>query len=122
MFVSRLVPLALLLYFRDEPSCIIWVNGLNAWSCITDLWGNQRKILPVVGTRRETYNIWGVYRWRRMRLSHLSPDRFIEGLNGDQFLGEEKLNVFFNHSQILDLCGPKRLEVRHHLFDQDLGR
>ena len=57
-----------------------------------------------------------------MRLSHLSPNRFIERLNGDQFLGEEKLNVFFNHSQILDFRGPKRLEVRHHLFDQNLRR
>jgi len=92
-----------------------------AWLSSTDLGGNQRKILPVVGTGRETYNIWGVDRWRGMRLSHLSPNRFVEGLNGDQFLRKKKLNIFFDYSQVLDLCGPKRLEVRHQLFDQNFG-
>jgi hypothetical protein len=35
-------------------------SGKNAWLCSTALGENQRKILPVVGRRRETYNIWGV--------------------------------------------------------------
>jgi hypothetical protein len=93
------------------------VRGENTWLSSIDLGGKSKKILPVVGTRRETYNIWGVERWRGMRLSHLSPNRFAGGFDGDQFLGEKKLHVFFDHCQVLDLCGPKRFENCHHLFD-----
>src|SRR6185295_16572067 len=98
------------------------VRGEHDWFSSTGLEEKAKKILPVVGRRKETYNIWGVERRRRMRLSHLSPNRFVGGLNGNQFLGKKELHVFFDHGQLCDICRPKRFEIRHHLFDQHFWR
>jgi hypothetical protein len=82
---------------------------------------NQNKILPVVGIRRKDYNIWGLEAMAGVWLSRLSPNGFIEGLNGDQFFRKKKLHVLFDHRQVLDLCGSKRLEIGHDLLDQHFG-
>jgi len=38
------------------------VRGEHGWFSSTGLEEKSKKILPVVGRRRETYNIWGVER------------------------------------------------------------